>query len=146
MPGSGLGNYYITPEFAGKIQALNNAINQGIDDAATASHVPLVDVQAIFHGLASGDPSDPYFKLASSINPGGAATLGYLYGILSFDGLHPSNTGYALIAYVFIDTINKAYGTHIPQIDIKAVYNGTRCANSNYCYPDPYAPPNDISY
>jgi lysophospholipase L1-like esterase len=146
VPGSGLGNYYITPEFAGKIQALNDAINQGIDDASTASHVPLVDVQAIFHGLASENPSDPYFKLASSINPGTCCYLGYLYGILSFDGLHPSNTGYALIAYVFIDTINKAYGTHIPQIDIKAVYSGTRCAKSNFCYPDPYAPPNDISY
>jgi lysophospholipase L1-like esterase len=144
VPGSGLGNYYITPEFAGKIQALNDAINQGIDDAATASHVPLVDVQAIFHGLASANPSDPYFKLASSVNPGKCCTLGYLYGILSFDGLHPSNTGYALIAYVFIDTINKAYGTHIPQIDIKAAYDGKRCQNSSYCYPDPYAPPNDI--
>ncbi len=146
VPGSGLGNYYITPEFAGKIQALNNAINQGIDDAATASHVPLVDVQAIFHGLASGDPSNPYFKLAASINPGLCCTLGYLYGLLSFDGLHPSNTGYALIASEFIGTINKAYGTHIPQIDVKAVYGGTRCANSKYCYPDPYAPPNDIPY
>jgi lysophospholipase L1-like esterase len=144
VPGSGLGNYYITPSFAGKIQALNDAINQGIDDAATASHVPLVDVQAIFHGLASGDPSDPYFKLASSINPGKCCTLGFLYGILSFDGLHPSNTGYALIAYVFIDTINKAYGTHIPQIDLDAAYRGKRCHNSNYCFPDPYAPPNDI--
>ncbi len=146
VPGSGLGNYYITPEFAGKIQALNDAINQGIDDAATASHVPLVDVQAIFHGLASGNPSDPYFKLAASINPGVCCTLGYLYGILSFDGLHPSNTGYALIAYEFIDTINKAYGTHIPQVDVKAVYDGKRCSNSNYCYADPYAPPNDIQY
>jgi lysophospholipase L1-like esterase len=146
VPGSGLGNYYITPEFAGKIQALNDAINQGIDDAATASHVPLVDVQSIFHGLASGNPSDPYFKLAASINPGVCCTLGYLYGILSFDGLHPSNTGYALIAYEFIDTINKAYGTHIPQIDVKAAYDGKRCQNSNYCYPDPYAPPNDIQY
>ena len=144
VPGSQLGNYYITPEFAGKIQALNDAINQGIDDAATASHVPLVDVQAIFHGLASANPSDPYFKLASSISPGVCCTLGYLYGISSFDGLHPSNTGYALIAYVFIDTINKAYGTHIPQVDIKAAYDGKRCQNSSYCYPDPYAPPNDI--
>jgi len=144
VPGTGLGNYYITPEFAGKIQALNDAINQGIDHAATASHVPLVDVQAIFQGLASGNPSDPYFKLASSIKPGTCCYLGYLYGILSFDGLHPSNTGYALIAYVFIDTINKAYGTHIPQIDIDAVYRGKRCGNANYCFPDPYAPPNDI--
>jgi hypothetical protein len=141
VPGSGLGNYYITPEFAGKIQALNNAINQGIDDAATASHVPLVDVQAIFHGIASGDPKNPYFAFSSSINPGVCCTLGYLYGVFSFDGLHPSNTGYALIAYEFIAAINKAYGTHIPQIDITAVYDGKRCSKKTFCYPDPYAPP-----
>ncbi|MFY9718176.1 MAG: hypothetical protein WAK16_00900, partial [Candidatus Cybelea sp.] len=51
-PGNGLGQNYITPEFAGKVQALNNAINQGIDDAATASHVPLVDITTVFDGLA----------------------------------------------------------------------------------------------
>ena len=65
--------------------------------------------------------------------------------MLSFDGLHPSNTGYALIAYEFISTINKAYGTHIPQIDYRAVYDGKRCSNGAYCFADPYAPPNDIS-
>ena len=140
IPGSGLGANYITPQFAGKVQALNNAVNEGIDDAATATHVPLVNIETIFHGLASGDPSNPYFALAASISPGVCCTLGYLFGILSFDGIHPSNTGYALIAYVFIDTINKAYGAHIPQVDLDAVYNGTRCSNSRYCYPDPYAP------
>jgi lysophospholipase L1-like esterase len=151
VPGSGLGMRYITPEFAGKLQALNNVINQGIDDAASASHVPLVDVHAIFHGLASGDSSDPYFALASSINPGLCCTLGFLWGISSFDGIHPSNTGYALVAYEFIDTINKAYGTHIRQIDLKAAYEGTRCGSASnphhrYCFPDPYAPPNDVPY
>ncbi len=149
VPGSGLGMRYITPEFAGKLQALNNAINQGIDNAASASHVPLVDIHAIFHGLASGNPSDPYFALASSINPGFCCTLGFLWGISSFDGIHPSNTGYALVTYAFIDTINKAYGTHIRQIDLKAAYEGTRCGsqpNKHYCFPDPYAPPNDYPY
>ncbi len=146
VPGSGLGMRYITPEFAGKLQALNNAINQGIDNAASASHVPLVDIHAIFHGLASGDPSNKYFALASSINPGHCCTLGFLWGISSFDGIHPSNTGYALVTYAFIDTINQAYGTHIPQIDLEAAYKGTRCGahpNKHYCFPDPYAPPND---
>jgi lysophospholipase L1-like esterase len=138
---SGLGPYYITPEFAGRIQALNNVINQGIDDAAKSSRVPLVDVTAIFHGLASGNPANPYFRSAASINPGLCCTLGFLWGILSFDGIHPSNTGYALIAYDFIKTINAAYGTHIPEIDIKAVYDGTRCSTKRYCFPDPYAPP-----
>lgn len=150
VAGSGQGMRYITPAFAGKLQALNNAINQGIDNAAAASHVPLVDVHAIFHGLASGNPSDPYFALASSIKPGLCCTLGFLWGISSFDGIHPSNTGYALVAYEFIDAINKAYGTHIPQIDLKAAYAGKRCGSApnphhRYCYPDPYAPPNDIS-
>lgn len=59
---------------------------------------------------------------------------------MSFDGIHPSNSGYGLIAYAFIATINKAYGTHIPQIDLKAVYAGTRCGNPKFCFPDPYAP------
>lgn len=146
IPGSGLGNYYITPEFAGKIQALNEVINQGINDAASASHVPLIDVTSVFDGIASGNPANPYFKLAASINPqANCCELGYLYGLLSFDGLHPSNTGYALIANVFIDVINKGYGTKIPQVDVVKVYNGKRCSNAAYCFPDPYAPPNDIS-
>lgn len=149
VKGSGLGANYITPEFAAKIQRLNNAINQGIDNAATAEHVPLVDVAAIFHGLASGDPHNQYYRLAASINPGVCCTLGYRYpiasgtpppgGILSFDGIHPSNSGYALIAYAFIGTINQAYGTKIPQVDLTAVYDGTRCSNKKYCFPDPYA-------
>ncbi|HET6276760.1 MAG TPA: SGNH/GDSL hydrolase family protein [Candidatus Cybelea sp.] len=151
VAGSGQGMRYITPAFAGKLQALNNTINKGIDDAAAASHVPLVDVHAIFHGLASGDPSDPYFALASSINPGLCCTLGFLWGISSFDGIHPSNTGYALVAHEFISTINKAYGTNIPQIDLKAAYEGKRCGSApnphhRYCFPDPYAPPNDSPY
>src|SRR5579871_409779 len=150
VKGSGLGSNYITPEFAAKVQALNNAINQGIDDAASSERVPLVDVHAIFHGLASGDPANQYFRLASSIAPGVCCTLGYLYfgpapsytpltgGILSFDGIHPSDTGYALIAYDFIKVINAAYGAHIPEVDVKAVYDGSRC--KKLCYPDPYAP------
>ncbi|HEY1867247.1 MAG TPA: SGNH/GDSL hydrolase family protein [Candidatus Cybelea sp.] len=149
VKGSGLGANYITPSFAAKIESLNEAINQGIDNAASATSVPLVDVSTIFKGLASGDPHNRYYRLAASINPGVCCTLGYRYptasyslppgGILSFDGIHPSNSGYALIAYVFINTINKAYGTNIPQVDLAAAYNGTRCSNSKYCFPDPYA-------
>ncbi|MBV8373034.1 MAG: hypothetical protein JOY69_07210 [Candidatus Eremiobacteraeota bacterium] len=141
-PGSGLGMYYITPTFAGKVQALNDAINSGIDEAAQQTSTPLVDVTSIFAGIASGKKSDPYFQMAININPGVCCTLGYEGGLLSFDGLHPSNTGYALLAYAFIGTINAAYGTNIPQINVKAAYAGTRCKNANYCYPDPYAPPN----
>ncbi len=144
VPGSGLGMNYITPEFAGRVQARNDAMNQGIDDAAAAANVPLVDVRSIFHGIVSGMPSNQYYHQAAQIKPGVCCTLGYLHGILSFDGLHPSNTGYALVAYYAIATLNKAYGTHVPEVDIDAVYKGTRCGNPKQCFPDPYAPPNDI--
>lgn len=141
VPGSGLGMYYITPEFAGKIQSLNDTINEGIGQAAQQTSSPLVNVQAIFAGIASGNPSNPYFHQASSINPGLCCTLAFEGGLVSFDGLHPSNTGYALLASAFITAINEGYHAHVPQIDVEAAYNGTRCSNTSYCYPDPYAPP-----
>ena len=142
-PGSGLGMYYITPEFAGKVQALDNNINTGIANAAQAKKVPMVDVRAIFDGIASGNPSNPYFQQAIGIGTGSApcCTLAFLAGLVSFDGLHPSNTGYALLAYAFIATINRAYAAHIPQIDVEAAYKGTRCSNHSECFPDEYAPP-----
>jgi lysophospholipase L1-like esterase len=145
IPGNGLGANYITPEFAAKVQALNNIVNAGIGEAAQSTGAPLVDVEKIFDGIASGNTSDPYYRIARSINPGiGCCTLGYYLppftngGLVGLDGLHPSNTGYALLANAFITTINQRYGTHIPIVDIKAVYNGTRC--STYCVKDPYAP------
>jgi lysophospholipase L1-like esterase len=141
-PGSGLGMYYITPEFAGKVQALNTTINEGIAQAATTSHVPMVDVTSFFDGVASGNPSNPFYKQAFNINPPTCCGLSFGTGLVSFDGLHPSNTGYALIASYFIEKINSTYGTKIPQVNVKDIYNGTQCSNTKYCYGDPYAPPN----
>jgi hypothetical protein len=144
VPGSGLGMYYITPEFAGKVQTLNNTVNEGIAQAATDSHVPLVDITAFFDGVASGNKNNPYFKQAYNINTGVCCGLAYGNGLVSLDGLHPSNTGYALIASYFIQKINSSFGTKIPQVNVEQVYGGTRCGNTKQCFPDPYAPPHFI--
>jgi lysophospholipase L1-like esterase len=140
VAGSGLGGNYITPAFAAKIQALNNAVNAGIFSSATYTQSGFVDVSAIYNGLSSGDPSNAYFAQAAAINPGICCTVAFEGGLVSFDGVHPSNTGYALIAYDFIKAINARYGTHIPQIDLHQAYRGTRCSNKLYCFPDVYAP------
>jgi lysophospholipase L1-like esterase len=140
VAGSGLGNRYITPAFAAKIQQVNDNVNAGIDDAASYTQSGFVDVRAAFDGIASGNPSNPYFRLAASISPGVCCTLAAGAGLLSFDGLHPSNTGYAMVAYLFIQAINARFGQHIREIDIQKAYNGTRCSNRLYCFPDPYAP------
>jgi hypothetical protein len=144
VPGSGLGMYYITPEFAGKVQALNNIVNEGIAQAASDSHVPMVDVTSFFDGVASGSKKNPYYEQAYNVNTGVCCGLAYGSGLVSLDGLHPSNTGYAFLASLFIDKINSSFGTKIPQINIEKVYDGSRCGNPKYCFRDPYAPPNFI--
>jgi lysophospholipase L1-like esterase len=49
------------------------------------------------------------------------ATTAFLGGLFSLDGVHPTNTGYALIANQFIDTMNTNLKTTIPDVDVSAV-------------------------
>jgi lysophospholipase L1-like esterase len=139
VPGSGLGTNYITPQFADKIQQLNDTVNAGIEQSVHQNNVPMVDVRSIFQGIASGDKSNPYFAQAIAIAPGKpCCTLAYGHGLVSYDGLHPSNTGYGLLAYYFIKTINTSFHIHIKQVELSKFVYGTRCSNKSYCYPDPY--------
>lgn len=130
------GEYFLTASFAQQVQSVNAAINAGITASASANHVPLVPVDQIFAGIYSG--SGTYFDDAASIDPGVCCTLTFGGGILSLDGLHPSDTGYALIASFFVQTANTAFGTSIAGITPASAYGG---AGGIYApYPDPYAP------
>ncbi|MDP9111621.1 MAG: hypothetical protein M3M96_08315, partial [Candidatus Eremiobacteraeota bacterium] len=94
--------------------------------AAQATGTPLVDIHAIFVQIKNNQYAPAF------VNPPKCCGLQFGGGILSFDGLHPSNTGYALIANVFIGTINANFGTSIPILtpaQIQAIYAT-----------DPYAP------
>ena len=140
-PHTGMGQLYIVPAFAAQVQSYNDTMNAAIGASATANHAPLVDVKSIFDGIASGNPTNPYFQAAAGVNPGTCCTLTFGGGLLSFDGLHPSNTGYALLASAFIATIDQAFSATIPPIaetDIQAIYAGSS-ANSPGFH-DPYAP------
>jgi lysophospholipase L1-like esterase len=46
---------------------------------------------------------------------------GYLGGIFSLDGIHPTRTGNALIANAFIDSIDQRFGETVPDVDIVRV-------------------------
>jgi lysophospholipase L1-like esterase len=48
-------------------------------------------------------------------------TTDFLGGLFSLDGIHPTNTGYALIANQFIADMNAAFGLMIPQADIEEI-------------------------
>jgi len=101
--GSGLGNEYLPPAFVAQVQAVNAAYNQAIDGvakqfaSAAPGQVALVNINALFQQASSG---------GGSTLPGLPAplTLQYGGGLVSWDGLHPSNAGYAIIANDFIAT------------------------------------------
>jgi lysophospholipase L1-like esterase len=134
-PGSGLGGEYLTPAFAQKVAALNTAYNQAIDSVATSSgsNVALVPITATFAALA---PSTTVLGSApnlSTIIPGApSATFQFGGGLVSWDGLHPSNLGYAVIADTFIQTADSAFGmtlapissTQLATIAASDPYNG----------------------
>ncbi len=106
--GSGLGSAYLTPAFVAQVQALNAAYNQAIDGVATSSgsNVALVPISTFFNtasttGIAIGPVT---------------VTEQFGGGLTTWDGLHPSNVGYAVIANDFIATADTAFGMTIPQL------------------------------
>lgn len=134
--GTCLGTYYVTASFATQVEDVNNAINAGIQAAATATGAAYVPVDQIFAGIYSG--SGTYFDEAASIDPGICCTLAFGGGLVSLDGLHPSDTGYALIASYFVQAANTAFGTSLTAISPASAWSG---AGGIYApYPDPYAP------
>lgn len=113
---------FIADAVANTVKALNASYNVAIGQAATDTGAALVDIHKLFTQIAAngGAPIN---------NSPPCCTLVYLGGLNSLDGLHPSNTGYALIANAFIDTLNAAYNLGIPDVNVTSVYNT-----------DPYAP------
>ncbi|HUA08607.1 MAG TPA: hypothetical protein VMA98_04980 [Candidatus Acidoferrales bacterium] len=134
--GSGLGAYYITPALATQINQLNAAYNEVIDAVASGSgsSVALVPINQIFSALA---PSTTVPNSATNLNTiiSGAPSATFQFGgnLVSWDGLHPSNLGYAVIANEFISTADTAFGmtiapltnTQLATIAAEDPYNGT---------------------
>lgn len=130
--GSGDGAAYLDPVFAAQVAGLNAAYNQAIAAAvaASGSNVALVDLNTVFATAATS---------GYTVAPGETMTLQFGGGLLSFDGLHPSNVGYAVMANAFIATSNAAFGTTIPQLtaaQIATIANG----NGSTIPADPYNP------
>jgi lysophospholipase L1-like esterase len=51
----------------------------------------------------------------------GTLTTGYLGGIFSLDGVHPTDTGQALVAELVVEAINAKYGTSFAPPDVAAI-------------------------
>jgi hypothetical protein len=92
------------------VQALIASYNQAIQQEVSAAGGTLVDLHAYFETLASG------------LTIGGqSATTAFLGGLFGLDGIHPTNTGYALLANQFIGATNTAFTLSTASVDVNAV-------------------------
>jgi len=100
---------------AGEAALLNSriaAINEHIRTLAELPGVTLVDAHGAFASLTAGATVVAGRPLGKTLGAGGAFSL---------DGIHPSHTGHALIANLFIVAMNETLGLGIPPLDLGAV-------------------------
>jgi lysophospholipase L1-like esterase len=87
------------------------AYNAVIAQEAADNHATLVDIYSLINDLADNGVMVGGQKL----------TTDFMGGLFSLDGVHPTNTGYAIIANEFIKTMNQSLHTGIPPVSIEQV-------------------------
>jgi hypothetical protein len=89
------------------------------------------NVQLAGQGVTFDSEGFPEYKINNV-----TLKMRHLGGFYSLDDLHLTNTGYAILAAVFIQTINDTLGTHVPLPDLPSILAGDPLsppAISNYC-------------
>jgi lysophospholipase L1-like esterase len=119
----------ISDAVAAQIKGLQLAYNQAIAGAAASTGAALVDSAATFTAAEALRAQGQPFPVDSQ---GDLASLQYGGGFFSLDGLHPSNTGYALIANAFIQAFDTKYGLAIPPVNVHAVYAADPYSAANF--------------
>lgn len=94
-----------------QIQAAVDSYNAIIAAEAQSHSAALVDIHAILNLLHS----------QGVVENGQRLTTGFLGGLFSLDGIHPTNTGYAILANQFIRTLNRDLAAGIPSLSVALV-------------------------
>jgi len=101
--------WVLTPSEQQAIATAHAAYNQTIEALAGQYDLAFVDANAFLAEIAtSGFPLPDGSTLTSTYGTGGGFSL---------DGVHPSPRGYSLLALLFIDEINKKYGSNLPGVN-----------------------------
>ena len=101
----------LTASEAATVRTNVAAYNQVIAQQAQQVGATLVDINALFAKTAAN---------GATVN-GYTGTFAFLGGLFSLDGIHPTNTGYAVLANAFIDAMNSSIHTNIPDVSLSAV-------------------------
>ena len=100
--------------------------NASISNIASASGFAMVDVNNIFNSIITDFQSNP--------QTGGYQTDGLTLqpvpgSLFSFDGIHISNRGAAVVANESINVINDSFGAGVEQINVSTIPQGLPVAN-----------------
>jgi len=128
---------YVTGDAFGQIQAILTGAVAGplpgnlILDAgevasirsAVASYNAIIAAQAQSHGAALVDSHALTEELSANglVIGGQRLTLDFLGGLFSLDGVHPTNTAYALFANKFIHALNTQFAAGIPPVSLEQI-------------------------
>lgn len=98
-----------------RVQSYNTIIRA----VATERNAALVDTNALLNAAARGEFGVGGMVLTTTFLTG---------GIFSYDGVHPTAIGYAVVANAFIDAINAKFGGSIKPVNLAPFLFGTSAA------------------
>jgi len=133
----------VTPYAFPAIQAMGSSLTV-LPDSVPVSYVPIVirkdtlsqiraavlAYNAVIAAEAAAPPGATLVDIYSLINDlaangvvvgGQKLTTDFMGGLFSLDGVHPTNTGYAIIANEFIKTMNRSLQAGIPPVSVAQV-------------------------
>jgi lysophospholipase L1-like esterase len=102
---------FLNPSEIAAIQSTITQYNTAIAEEVSAVGGVLVDMHSFIQNLAQNGITVNNYQ----------ATSAFLGGLFSLDGIHPTNTGYALVANEFIDTMNTNLKTAFADVNVSAV-------------------------
>ena len=101
--------WVLTPEEQTTIATALNAYNQTISTLATQYQLAFVDANGFLNEVA---------ETGVVMSDGSVVTAEFATGGgFSLDGVHPAPRGYALLANLFIESINTTFGSNLPGVE-----------------------------
>ena len=105
------GGAVLTAAEAAAIRARVDEFNAIIAEQAAAHDAVLVDIHTLIED----------FDERGYVSGGQRLTTDFLGGLFSLDAVHPTNTGYAIIANEFIHALNTQAAAGIPPVNVRKV-------------------------
>lgn len=106
---------------AAAIRARTSELNQVIAAVATQNGAKMIDVGPLWSQLTTGEYMLGGIRLSSAFLTG---------GIFGYDGFHPTELGYAVVANEFVKQINAQLGTKWPEVNLLPFLTGGSTAGA----------------